>query len=160
VYLVQQEARDADPRLGQPVWLPARRRRRTSPRCRVAQPVARDEVLPPAAVITNWLSSRNADDFPYDAVLAEFHRVGKHFVATEMLEALVGVRAVLTGVGDSVPGARLLDRFLDSRPGQVGWTLRQPDVPWTEFAATADGRRTRVRTLPPRSGSMTGSSFN
>ena len=86
----------------------------TSPRCLVAQPVARDEVLPPTAVITNWLSSRNADDFPYDAVLAEFHRVGKHFVATEMLEALVGVRAVLTGVGDSVPGARLLDRFIDA----------------------------------------------
>ena len=68
----------------------------------------------PAAAVANWLSSRNADDFPYDAVVAEFHRVGKHFVATELLEALAGVRAALPEVRGSVTSVRLLDRFLDA----------------------------------------------
>src|SRR5918998_426685 len=68
----------------------------------------------PAAAITSWLSSRNADDFPYDLAVAEFNRVGKHFVATELLEALAGVRAALSEVRGSVAGVRLLDRFLDA----------------------------------------------
>ncbi len=62
----------------------------------------------------HWLSSRNADDFPYDAVVAEFHRVGKHFVATELLEALAAVRAALPEMRGSVTSVRLLDRFLDA----------------------------------------------
>ena len=67
-----------------------------------------------ADAIATWLSSRNADDFPYDAVVAEFHHVGKHFVATELLEALAGVRAALPEVHGSVTSVRLLDRFLDA----------------------------------------------
>jgi len=81
--------------------------------CPVARPVAIDAVLTPADAIAHWLSSRNAGDFPYDAVVAEFHRVGKHFVATELLEALAGVRALLPELRGSVASVRLLDRFLD-----------------------------------------------
>jgi tryptophan 2,3-dioxygenase len=86
--------------------------------CPVARPVALDEALhlhlQPADAIANWLSSRDADDFPYDAVVAEFHRVGKHFVATELLEALAAARAALPQVRGSVASVRLLDRFLDA----------------------------------------------
>jgi tryptophan 2,3-dioxygenase len=82
--------------------------------CPVARPVALDVVLPPAAAIASWLSSRNADDFPYDTVVAEFHRVGKHVVAPELLEALAAVRAALPEVRGSGTGLRLLDRFLDA----------------------------------------------
>src|SRR5829696_9779047 len=81
--------------------------------CPVARPAAFREAMTPAEVIAHWLSSRNAGDFPYDAVVAEFHRVGKHFVATELLEALAGVRALLPEMRGSVASVRLLDRFLD-----------------------------------------------
>src|SRR5687768_1772979 len=81
--------------------------------CLVAPPSALDEELTAEAAVANWLSSRNADDFPYDAVVAEFHHVGKHFVATELLEALADVRAALPEVHGSVTSVRLLDRFLD-----------------------------------------------
>jgi tryptophan 2,3-dioxygenase len=88
----------------------------TSLRCPVSRSVARDEALhlQPVDAIAHWLSSRNADDFPYDAVVAEFHRVGKHFVATELLEALAAARAALPQVGGSVASVRLLDQFLDA----------------------------------------------
>jgi tryptophan 2,3-dioxygenase len=68
----------------------------------------------PAAAIASWLSSGNAGDFPYDAVVAEFHRVGKHLVAPDLLEALAGVRVALPEVHGSVTSVRLLDRFLDA----------------------------------------------
>jgi len=70
--------------------------------------------MPPAAAVTNWLSFRHAGDFPYDAVVEEFHRVGKHFVATDLLETLAGVRAALPEVHGSVKSVQLLDRFLDA----------------------------------------------
>jgi tryptophan 2,3-dioxygenase len=66
------------------------------------------------AAVASWQSARNADDFPYEAVAAEFHRVGKHFVTRELLEALSGVRAALPETPGSVAGVRLLDRFLDT----------------------------------------------
>jgi tryptophan 2,3-dioxygenase len=93
---------------------------RPSLQCPVSGPVALDEALPlplplqPADAIATWLSSRDADDFPFDAVVAEFHRVGKHFVATELLEALDTTRAALPEVRGSVASVRLLDRFLDA----------------------------------------------
>src|SRR5215204_2358439 len=67
----------------------------TTLRCPFARSVVLDAELPSAAVIASWLSSRNADDFPYDKVVTEFHRVGKHLVPTDLLEALAGVRAAL-----------------------------------------------------------------
>lgn len=80
----------------------------------VVAPAPLDEESKPVAAITHWLPSRNADDFPYDAVVAEFNRVGKHFVATSLLEALAGVRTALSEVRGSVTSVRLLDRFLDT----------------------------------------------
>jgi tryptophan 2,3-dioxygenase len=74
----------------------------------------RDEALDPARAITHWLSSRNADDFPFDAVVAAFNRVGKHFVATELLDALADARAILSEVRGSATSVRLLERFLDT----------------------------------------------
>jgi tryptophan 2,3-dioxygenase len=88
--------------------------RQTTRKCPFAPPVALDAELPSAAAIANWLSSRNADDFPYDKVVTEFHRVGKHLVPTDLLEALAGVRAALPEVHGSVKSVRLLDRFLDA----------------------------------------------
>lgn len=85
-----------------------------SPRCPFARPAALDEGMPALAAIAQWRASRNADAFPYDAVVAEFHRVGKHLVSTTLLEALAGVRRGLPEVGGSVAGRRLLDRFLDN----------------------------------------------
>jgi hypothetical protein len=84
--------------------------------CPVARPAALDEALhlQPVAAMAHWLSSRNADDFPYDAVMAEFHRVGKHFVTTGLLGALAAARAALPEMRGSVPGVQLLDRFLDA----------------------------------------------
>src|SRR5829696_6261103 len=84
----------------------------TSLLCPVARSVALDEELKPAAAISDWLSALNADDFPYDAVVAEFRQFGKHVVSTELLEALAGVRAVMSEVRGSVTSVRLLDRFL------------------------------------------------
>src|SRR5215213_37408 len=86
----------------------------TSRRCPVARPVEFDEELQPVTAVASWLSSRNADDFPYDVVVAEFHRVGKHLVATDLLVALDGVRAALPDVHGSDTSVRLLDRFLDA----------------------------------------------
>src|SRR5215218_1654680 len=85
-----------------------------SQRCPFARPVALDDAFQPAAAIASWLSSRDAAGFPYDAVVAAFHRVGKHLVAPELLEALAGVRTALPAVRGSVTSLRLLDRFLDA----------------------------------------------
>jgi tryptophan 2,3-dioxygenase len=86
----------------------------TTLRCPFARSVVLDAELPSAAAIASWLSSRNADDFPYDKVVTEFHLVGKHFVPTDLLEALAGVRAALPEMHGSVTSLRLLDRFLDA----------------------------------------------
>ena len=93
----------------------------------------------------SWLSSRNADDFPYDAVVAEFHRVGKHFVATELLEALAGVRAALPEVRGSVTSVRLLDRFLDAALDKWDGRYANPTYLGLESAAPARGGRPQPR---------------
>jgi tryptophan 2,3-dioxygenase len=69
---------------------------------------------PHAPSVADWVTSRNVDEFPYDAVVAEFHRVGKHLVPAPLLEALAGVRAALPQVHGSAAGVRLLERFLDT----------------------------------------------
>ncbi len=70
--------------------------------------------------LTSWVSGfSDPDNFPYPAVLAEFHRVGKHFVEKELLALLDEIRAQLPaarGGPDAAgrPGpARLLRDFLD-----------------------------------------------
>ncbi|MET8912413.1 tryptophan 2,3-dioxygenase family protein [Micromonospora sp. NPDC004551] len=65
--------------------------------------------------LTSWLSGAGEPgSFPYSAVLAEFHRVGKHFVEKEVLALLDQARAQLTvPAAARDPHARLLDEFLD-----------------------------------------------
>lgn len=63
--------------------------------------------------LTSWLSGAvDPGTFPYPAVLAEFHRVGKHFVEKEVLAQLDEARARATGTGCD-EAAALLRAFLD-----------------------------------------------
>ena len=66
--------------------------------------------------LQQWLRSPAPETFPLDAVIAEFRRVGKHFVAPKLLEALTQARAVLPA-GDS-PLRRFLDTALDKHDGR------------------------------------------
>jgi tryptophan 2,3-dioxygenase len=59
-----------------------------------------------------WLARPDPEAFPYDAVVSEFHRVGKHFVPRELLATLDRVRETLAEGSD--PSNRLLARFLDT----------------------------------------------
>ena len=64
--------------------------------------------------LTTWLSAPQPESFPYDAVVAEFQRVGKHFVAADVLALLDRARATQpTGVL-----ARFLDVALDKHDGR------------------------------------------
>ncbi|MGC4862824.1 tryptophan 2,3-dioxygenase family protein [Micromonospora sp. DT41] len=65
--------------------------------------------------LTSWLSGGGeTGSFPYSAVLAEFHRVGKHFVEKEVLALLDQARTQLTAPASTrAPHARLLSDFLD-----------------------------------------------
>ncbi|WP_323135752.1 tryptophan 2,3-dioxygenase family protein [Micromonospora peucetia] len=66
--------------------------------------------------LTSWLSgTAEADNFPYSEVLAEFHRVGKHFVEKELLALLDQIRTQVTvpAAGPPAPAVRLLRDFLD-----------------------------------------------
>jgi tryptophan 2,3-dioxygenase len=86
----------------------------SSSSCPFARLVTRGEEAPAEAAIGHWLRSGCADDFPYDAVVAEFHRAGKHLVAPALLETLAGARAALPRVRGSIASVALLERFLDT----------------------------------------------
>ena len=58
-----------------------------------------------------WRADRHPDAFPYDAVVAAFRAVGKHFVGDELLADLDGVRR---DVPRGCPAHRRLARFLDT----------------------------------------------
>lgn len=64
--------------------------------------------------VTHWLTSPNAEDFPHDALLQEFHRVGKHCVSTALLDVLSGVRNRLPEAHGADKSRELLGRFLDA----------------------------------------------
>jgi tryptophan 2,3-dioxygenase len=66
--------------------------------------------------LQQWLRSPTPETLPLDAVIGEFRRVGKHFVAPELLEALAQARAALPA-GDS-PLRRFLDTALDKHDGR------------------------------------------
>ncbi|GGM24722.1 MULTISPECIES: tryptophan 2,3-dioxygenase family protein [Micromonospora] len=65
--------------------------------------------------VTRWLSgAAEPDSFPYSPVLREFHRVGKHFVAPDLLALLDQSRIRVRPAADRPTGdARLLCDFLD-----------------------------------------------
>jgi tryptophan 2,3-dioxygenase len=77
--------------------------------------------------ITDWLRHADPAEFPFDDVVTEYLRVGKHFVCDEVLEALARVRDQL----DRLPAggsheSKLLSRFLltalDKRDGRYDYT--------------------------------------
>ncbi len=65
----------------------------------------------PMEELAALLLEPDPETFPYEAVVTEFNRVGKHFVARELLATLDRARAKLPAVSD--PDTALLARFLD-----------------------------------------------
>jgi tryptophan 2,3-dioxygenase len=61
--------------------------------------------------LATWRSEPDPETFPYDAVVEEFHRVGKHFVDRGLLATLDAVRAAVRD--GSTPAGRRLVGFLD-----------------------------------------------
>ncbi|QRM30710.1 hypothetical protein [Microvirga sp. VF16] len=66
--------------------------------------------------LQHWLADPVADAFPFEAVIAEFRRVGKHFVAGELLTALAKIRAALPEGADAL--RRFLNTALDKYDGR------------------------------------------
>jgi tryptophan 2,3-dioxygenase len=60
--------------------------------------------------LSAWLTEPDPDAFPYEAVVAELHRGGKHFAPRQLLTTLERVRATLPEGSD--PGTHLLAQFL------------------------------------------------
>jgi tryptophan 2,3-dioxygenase len=80
------------------------------------------------AAVVAWMRSADPDDFPYDAVVAEYRAVGKHFVSEGLLEALEGARSLLRrgepGPAAGEPATRLgrfLDTALDKHDGRYDY---------------------------------------
>ena len=66
--------------------------------------------------LQDWITDPDPASLPLAAVIAEFRRVGKHFVAPELLGALARARAALPA-GDG-PTRRFLDTALDKHDGR------------------------------------------
>jgi tryptophan 2,3-dioxygenase len=62
--------------------------------------------------LTLWLGHPKPTRFPYDAVVDEYRRVGKHFVAEDLLATLALARDVVEDLPDPYQGSALLHRFL------------------------------------------------
>ena len=102
-----------------------------------------------------WLTRPDAEAFPYEAVVAEFNRVGKHFVDRDLLETLDAARATLSAPaaqGTRPQLARFLDCALDKfdgrydNPSYLGIDLLPlPGTPeGDEDPASASRRRDRL----------------
>lgn len=67
------------------------------------------------SAVESWLAESSAEEsFPYEEVLASFHRVGKHFVSEHVLDALEKARTVRP----TRQLAGFLDTLLDKRDGR------------------------------------------
>lgn len=64
--------------------------------------------------LTSWLDNPAPKRFPYDAVVAEYHRTGKHFVSPSLLQALALARKALPAPPDLGWDTMLLREFLRS----------------------------------------------
>jgi tryptophan 2,3-dioxygenase len=76
--------------------------------------------------LTSWLNDPKRSEFPYDAVIAEFLRVGKHFVDDDLLKRLGCARdGIVTqparGAAESSLLARFLHTALDKRDGRYDY---------------------------------------
>jgi tryptophan 2,3-dioxygenase len=101
--------------------------------------------------LSAWRSRGDADAFPYEAVIDEYHRVGKHFVAAELLDALEAVRHALPEASGSAAARSVLERFLgaalDKRDGRYDYptylALDLLPLPGAgdDDGAVAEGRR-------------------
>lgn len=63
--------------------------------------------------IDAWIENPQRSAFPFDAVLREYWRVGKHFVERPMLEALARARRLVHGEAPIAGCRRTLAAFLD-----------------------------------------------
>lgn len=73
--------------------------------------------------LTQWTSRPDAASFPYDDVVAEFQRAGKHFVAEDLLDALERARDVLPEArGTTEALAKYLSVLLDKRDGTYDYS--------------------------------------
>ncbi len=63
--------------------------------------------------LTCWFGDPRLDDFPYDAVVEEFHRTGKHFVSCDLLTSLAKARELVRESEGSATLKRFLDTALD-----------------------------------------------
>jgi tryptophan 2,3-dioxygenase len=72
--------------------------------------------------VASWLTEHDPHTFPYEGVVQEYHRVGKHFVDKELLFALNEARAALPSdaVG-STPLVPFLDMALDKYDGRYDY---------------------------------------
>lgn len=99
--------------------------------------------------LSGWRARSDAGAFPYGAVVAEYQRVGKHFVTDELLDELAGVRRALAGTGGSPAATGLLERFLgtalDKRDGRYDYqtylALDLLPLPGAARAEAAEGQR-------------------
>lgn len=65
--------------------------------------------------LDDWLAALEQRDFPYEAVVREYHRVGKHFVPDELLDALGQARESVHLL------ATFLDTVLDKKDGRYDY---------------------------------------
>ena len=92
--------------------------------------------------LAQWTARPKAQDFPLDAVIAEFRRVGKHFVDRGLLDALAQARAALPC------GEAQLRRFLDTALDKYdGRSTTRPIWRFTTFRSRR--RRGGVRSTRP-----------
>lgn len=107
--------------------------------------------------LNSWLESPEPATFPFEEVVGEYHRVGKHFVDDELLEALARVRSAMLPFAPSCPDAHLLRRFLDTaldkRDGRYEYTtyiglsllpIPSVDDPWPADPQAALRRRDQL----------------
>lgn len=66
------------------------------------------------AELASWAHEPDPGRFPYEAVVREYQRVGKHFVSAELLQVLTRVRDMLPGMRGPWPEVRTLATFLDT----------------------------------------------
>lgn len=72
--------------------------------------------------VASWLADRDPHTFPYESVVREYRRVGKHFVNKELLSDLDKARAGLTGqMARTGPLAPFLDTALDKYDGRYDY---------------------------------------
>jgi len=64
--------------------------------------------------LDKWLPTLSSDHFPYGSVIEYFHRVGKHFVQTGLLDKLAHIRSKVAFFEGSENDVRQLKCFLDT----------------------------------------------